>query len=110
MRDELRQPELVRLWATLAPAASRSNHPAHDYFVQRYERLRTRIVHGLRQRGVTGSLAPGLDEDTAARLFLPALDGLQLQALLEASFDLEASIQGLTDALFPSVDADHRRR
>src|SRR4051794_40638055 len=29
-------PQLLRLWATLAPAASRPDHPAHDYFVDRY--------------------------------------------------------------------------
>jgi hypothetical protein len=59
-RDELRDPDLVRVWATLAPAASRPGHPAHEYFVQRYERYRELIAHELRERGGASGLADGI--------------------------------------------------
>src|SRR3954452_3881485 len=34
LRDELQDPAMLRLWATLEPAASRRDHPAHEYFVE----------------------------------------------------------------------------
>lgn len=50
-------PELMRLWLELAAAASRPDHPAHGYFVDRYERSRTHVTLRLRELEAQGSCA-----------------------------------------------------
>src|ERR671925_606260 len=58
LRRHQETPELMRLWAELAVAASRSDHPAHAYFVDRYERARTRstrIMHEHAEEGEPGT-------------------------------------------------------
>jgi AcrR family transcriptional regulator len=109
VQEELRDPDLVRLWATLAPAASRPSHPAHEYFTQRYARYRDLIAHEIRDEGEAAGLRNGVDADTAASLLLAALDGLQLQALLEPALDVEAYIRSLFDLLFPDRTANRER-
>ncbi|MFJ7627772.1 TetR/AcrR family transcriptional regulator [Streptomyces sp. NPDC097595] len=76
-----RTPGLVALYAKLSAEASDPDHPAHLYFVRRYQVLR---------REVTGLLAElfaasGVREDPAAvaQQLLALMDGLQTQWLLE---------------------------
>ncbi|MEU2024612.1 helix-turn-helix domain-containing protein [Streptomyces sp. NPDC016469] len=76
-----RTPGLVALYAKLSTEASDPEHPAHLYFVRRYQVLR---------REMTGLLAElfaaaGVREDpaAAAQQLLALLDGLQTQWLLE---------------------------
>jgi AcrR family transcriptional regulator len=109
IREELRDPDLVRLWATLAPAASRHEHPAHEHFVHRYAHYRTAIADGLRDDNQAGQPARSVDEETAATLVLAALDGLQVQALLEPALDIDECVQQLFDLLVPGVSADNQR-
>src|SRR3954468_8984129 len=35
LQEELRDPGMLQLWATLQPAAARPDHPAHEYFLER---------------------------------------------------------------------------
>ena len=108
LRDELRDPEMLRLWATLEPAASRQDHPAHEYFVERQSHWKALVAHELRESGLAVHLAPGLDADTAATLLLAALGGLQLQALLDPELDIDHAVHGLYTALLPGAPADHQ--
>jgi AcrR family transcriptional regulator len=75
-------PEIVRLFAVLSTEATDSEHPAHAYFVARYERSqrRTRAALGnLAERGLlrSGAARAGLEVDVIA-----LMDGLQVQWLL----------------------------
>ena len=106
IREELGDPDLVRLWATLAPAAARDEHPAHEHFVQRYAHYRAAIAYSLRDDSQASQPTRGVDEDTAATLLLAALDGLQVQALLEPSLDIDECIRQLFDLLVPATSPD----
>ncbi|MGW0584359.1 TetR/AcrR family transcriptional regulator, partial [Streptomyces sp. NPDC002920] len=87
-----RAPELMRLWAELTAAASRPGHPAHAYFVDRHERVRSHTVEAMREREAEGRLPEGLDPDSAAALFLAVLHGLQMQWLLNQDLDIIAPL------------------
>lgn len=80
--------ELTGMWAELATAARQREHPAHQYFVDRYGRVRTELT-GLFERWVSeGVLRPGLDPVHAATLLMAVLDGLQLQWLLDPGVEI----------------------
>ncbi|MGY0063852.1 TetR/AcrR family transcriptional regulator [Streptomyces sp. LZ34] len=81
-------PELMRLWAELAASASCADHPAHGYFVDRNERVRTFTAQAMHKRAAQGRLPEGLDPDSAAALLLAVLHGLQMQWLLNQDLDI----------------------
>lgn len=83
LADEFAHPEYQRNWMALAVAATNSEHPAHDFFVGRRERMRTRF---------TDSPLPTDDSelltaDEKVTLVLAMVDGLRIQALLDPSRD-----------------------
>ncbi|MFI7361375.1 TetR/AcrR family transcriptional regulator [Streptomyces sp. NPDC050149] len=88
LRDHQETPELTGLWAELAIAARRNDHPAHDYFVGRYEQARDIMTAHLRSRAELGELRAGLDPRVGAALLVSVLDGLQTQWLLNRSLDV----------------------
>lgn len=75
-------PGLVELFAVLAPQAGDPTHPAHDFFVARYERVRGIVRDGIRQAQDLGEVRPGLDADVAATAVIALMDGLQVQWLI----------------------------
>ncbi|MEV1070272.1 TetR/AcrR family transcriptional regulator, partial [Streptomyces sp. NPDC050263] len=88
LRGHQKSPELMRLWVELAAAASRPDHPAHAYFVDRHERVRAYTVLAMRERAGQGELREGLDPDSAAALLQAVLHGLQMEWLLNQELDI----------------------
>lgn len=88
IRHHQKAPELMRLWIELAAAASRSDHPAHTYFVERYERGRTQFAEGFHDKAARGRLREGVTPESAAVLFHAVLNGLQLQWVLDQELDI----------------------
>ncbi|KAB2379474.1 TetR/AcrR family transcriptional regulator [Actinomadura montaniterrae] len=93
LRDHQREPELMRLWAELAVAASRSDHPAHEYFVDRYERARARTARMMGERVPAGPPEGAPDPETAAMIFHAVLYGLQVQWLLNPRLDIGKALE-----------------
>jgi len=73
---------IIELYMALAMEATSPNHPAHDYYVRRYERTLRNIITGLAVEEQNGNLTPGLDLAKTARNLISVMDGLQLQWLL----------------------------
>ncbi|MDR2323210.1 MAG: TetR/AcrR family transcriptional regulator [Microbacterium sp.] len=76
---------IIALYAVLSAEAADPSHPAHEYFVRRYQRIRSGTAKALRDARVAGHLAPHVDEDRAAAELTALMDGLQLQWLLDPS-------------------------
>jgi AcrR family transcriptional regulator len=86
-------PGLVELFATLAAEASAPDHPAHAYFVERYERTRGSLTGVFRAVAAEGRLAPGTDPAHLAVTTVAVTDGLQVQWLLDrGSVDMAAAV------------------
>jgi hypothetical protein len=81
------------LWGELTVAASRAEHPAHDYFVDRYERVRAVFTERLAAGSFGGELRAGAEPAATAALFVAALDGLQTQWLLNRDLDIVAPVE-----------------
>lgn len=93
------RPELIRFWAELTSAASRTDHAAHEYFVTRYEEGRARTVAFLQRLQDQGRLRKGLDPEHAAVLFLAMLDGMQTQWLLDTGLDILSPLDQFFDLI-----------
>ena len=97
-------PELMRLWAELAVAASRPEHPAHQYFVERYTRVHTLIIEPIDDLAARGELAGGLDADSAATLLHALLNGLQIVWLLDPRLDIVKAFNQFIRLAFASAE------
>jgi AcrR family transcriptional regulator len=99
-----RNPGIVSLYAVLSTEATDPSHPAHSYFLARYERSleRTRVaLANLDRRGLLRAAArrPGVESEIIA-----LMDGLQLQWLLNPDATPMGSI--LRARLEELIDAD----
>jgi AcrR family transcriptional regulator len=73
---------IVELFSVLAAEATSADHPAHAYFVQRYETSVTDARRAYEQACDEGALRTGIRPDAAGRQLIALMDGLQVQWLL----------------------------
>lgn len=91
---------LAQLYTVLSAESVDPQHPAHDYFVERYRTLRTRLVADITDLQAEGRLTHGLSSETLASLFIAIMDGLQLQQQLDGdSLDADTVLVDLLRAL-----------
>ncbi len=86
---------LVHLFTAVAAAAVEPDHDAHDYFVDRYERVRALLDDAVREAVADGRLRADLDPARFARMLVALADGLQLQWLLDPTFDMADDVATL---------------
>jgi len=92
-------PELLRLLAIVAAEASAPDHPAHAWFVHRYEQAVEAYSESIRRDQSRGRINPATDPTSAARLITATWDGLQLQWLLNPSKDLTSDFRNFLGQL-----------
>lgn len=76
------RPGIVELFTVLSAEATAVHHPAHAYFVRRYETTVRTTELAYEQARADGVLRPGVEPAAAARQFVALMDGLQIQWLL----------------------------
>ncbi len=87
------RPELVRLYTVTAAESLDPAHPAHDFFQNRYQRIRSVVAERIASDQEKGRLPRELDPvDTASEL-IALMDGLQMQWLRQPSIDMCAILQ-----------------
>ncbi len=90
----------VRLFTTLSAEATDPEHPAHEHFVNRYESVRGLTRERLAKESAAGRIPSAIDPDTAARVMMAVMDGLQIQWLLDPSLDMEVAYNDFIDHYF----------
>ncbi|WP_315093125.1 TetR/AcrR family transcriptional regulator [uncultured Cellulomonas sp.] len=78
------RPGIVELFATLSAEATSPDHPAHEFFQDRYRTVVGLTTAEFERLRAEGRLRPGIDPRTAARLTVAVMDGMQIQWLLAA--------------------------
>ncbi|WP_061962430.1 TetR/AcrR family transcriptional regulator [Demequina flava] len=76
------RPGVVELFAVVSAEATASDHPAHDFFVERYANLVEILSQAYRVAAKAGHVREGVDPVGAAQQAIAVLDGLQVQWLL----------------------------
>lgn len=92
---------LLQLYTTMAAEAANPQHPAHDYMTARYRRTLGDMRQQFRDAVDAGYFRPMTQEQVAreGEFLLAAMDGLQIQFLLVADFDLVASFDSYVRAV-----------
>jgi AcrR family transcriptional regulator len=90
-------PELVRLFTVLVGEGVSDEHPAHDYFVDRYARLRDRCRADIEAGQARGEFRADVDADRVAALVMAVMDGLQIQWLLDGSAEMPPAFRLFLD-------------
>ena len=80
LREEFTHPDQQRNWLAIAVAATNPDHPAHDFFIARRERLRAHLSSG---RLGTAHDSEELTADEKVTMVMAMMDGLRIQALLD---------------------------
>ena len=95
-------PGVVELYCMLSAEATSPEHPAHDYFVRRYDETRLMISDAFARLKEEGRLAVDVDPLRAAIATIALMDGLQVQWLLNR--DIVDMSQELSDFFASFVD------
>ena len=82
-RENATTPGLVRLFTILAAEGVDADHPAHDWFQERYRQLRRKVVAQVTEAQGLGHIPAEHDAELLAPQILAMYDGLQLQWLLD---------------------------
>jgi AcrR family transcriptional regulator len=86
--DNAQQPNIARLFTILSAEATSEDHPAHEFFRARYERV-AREVHDMLKGAMDhGEISADVNLEQAARVVLATMAGLQLQWLLDPTVDM----------------------
>ncbi|WP_210508725.1 TetR/AcrR family transcriptional regulator [Naasia sp. SYSU D00057] len=99
MRYHVAHPGLLQLYTTMAAEATSAQHPAHEFMTRRYRDALASMRGWFQEAVDAGHLRPLSRADIAheAEYLLAALDGLEIQFLLNPAFDLERSFALYTE-------------
>lgn len=80
LADEFAHPERQRNWLAITVAATNPDHPAHEFFIARRERMRSHLSSG---RLPTAKDGEEITADEKVTMMMAMMDGLRIQALLD---------------------------
>lgn len=109
VKGNLEKPELLRLLAILAAESSSPEHPAHEWFVERYRRKIQFLGDAFAYDQSRGRIDRDRDPQLLARLLIGIWDGIQLQWLIDPTHDMESAMLAflewtLPDGVVPEAD------
>jgi AcrR family transcriptional regulator len=76
-------PGLVQLFTVLVAESIDEQHPAHEFFKQRYQNMREQNIAVLREAQARGEIRSDITAEDLAVLLSAMMDGLQVQWLYE---------------------------
>jgi len=103
VRSSVERPELLRLFAILASESSAPNHPAHEWFVSRYERKTRELAQLFANDQAAGRISPERDPHLLGRLLIATWDGVQLQWLINPGSDMESAMRLFFESTLPEA-------
>lgn len=76
-------PGLVQLFTTLVAESVQEEHPSHEFFMQRYQKVREQVIDVLRDGQKKGKVRTDISAEDLAVMIYAMMDGLQVQWLYE---------------------------
>jgi AcrR family transcriptional regulator len=112
-RANAAEPGLESLYGVLMAEGVSPDHPAHEWFASRNERVRRQLSAGLAAAQRSGAMRAGLDPDAVAAQLLALYVDLPLQrALGPGAIDVVSVFEGFVRSLSPTGELrapGHRR-
>lgn len=92
--ENAKVPELIRLFTVLVSESIWEDHPSHDFFVDRYARVRQEFAEMFARLSETEQPVPDGDLGQLAPIVIAVMDGLQIQWLLDpGNTDMAAAFE-----------------
>ncbi|MDA0172519.1 TetR/AcrR family transcriptional regulator [Solirubrobacter taibaiensis] len=108
MRRAARELELTRLNAVVMSEATSTQHPAHDWAVQRYGTVNALVTNALHNAQQQAVLRADFDPEEVAWTLLAVMDGLQLRHVLSShSMRIEQAFASLAAQILDDLAADN---
>jgi AcrR family transcriptional regulator len=102
VRHNAQRPGLAQLFTVLSAESTDPEHPAHEWFVERYRRGRAIVAEWIASEQARGRITSAIAPERLATAVLALLDGLQLQEQLEPEpLDIERALADLMALLSP---------
>ena len=93
-------PGLVQLFNLLVAESISPDHPAHEFFIERYRRGREHWIRAIAQAQQAGEVRSDISPETLVISIFAMMDGLQVQWLLEPEkIDMMERFREMTDLL-----------
>jgi AcrR family transcriptional regulator len=108
VRSNLERPELLRLLAILAAESSAPEHPAHDWFINRYRSKREALAAAFAFDQSKGRIDRARDPEMLSRMLIGTWDGIQLQWLIDPSSDMESAMRAFFEWAVPEALAQEK--
>lgn len=106
-----RRPGIIQAFTVLSAESVTDDHPAKDYFYDRYELLRGQIAEALVAICDETDPPAAKDIDAAASAIIAIMDGLQIQWLLQPdAIELAEASAFAIDAILAAAVNGHPRR
>lgn len=99
VRRNLERQEILRLLALMAAESSSEDHPAHQWFRDRYEKVIAMLALFIRRDQDKGRISNTRDPQVIAGSLIAMWDGLQLQWLIDPRHDLVAEMTAALEDL-----------
>ncbi|GAA3146953.1 TetR/AcrR family transcriptional regulator [Planomonospora alba] len=103
VRSNLERPELLRLLAILAAESSAPEHPAHDWFVNRYRTKKAALAEAFAFDQAEGRIDGARDPEQLSASLIGTWDGLQLQWLIDPSTDMVRGMRAFFEWAAPEA-------
>ena len=103
VRTNLERPELLRLLAILAAEASTPDHPAHEWFIDRYRRKSTELAEAFAFDQTKGRIKKTRDPELLSRMLIGTWDGIQLQWLIDPASEMERPMRAFFEWAIPEA-------
>lgn len=105
VRDSIDNPQLSSLFLSMSAQAINPEHPAHEYFTNRYSQMLALYTEYIGELKKAGGVHESIDPAEAAVLVMSLMDGAQLQGLLapnNSDLDkiLDDGIRKITGAIY----------
>ena len=93
-------PGLVQLFNLMVAESISPDHPAHEFFIERYRRERAHLVEVIMRAQQAGEVRSDISPETLVVLIFAMMDGLQIQWLMEPErIDMSDLFRVMTDML-----------
>ena len=98
-------PGTIQLYLSLAARALNDDGVVRDHITDRFDRVRRQFEERIIADQADGTVRSDLPPSAIAAVLVAAMDGLQLQHLLDPDVDQDAALAILDDLLRPPGDA-----